>query len=476
VRTLLQCGKRGQVSFDADQECAARFARGCSIGLIDVGRSRRGAITIVGDALDPASNTVAATKTGRDHAAPASVGAARGKTGPLRSASWRDALSVKGLAIVGLVALLDAARASYFTNAGGFVGTLVKRHIGLDGPLTALHVLSLDTATGIFALFAIAWVTARVPPRGARPYLAVALCVGLACAARTLLVYAQATDYSFQLERILPVGYFAPFIPRSPESDAVLYSTVNRLAVLCGFWSFPTALGTIIGSAYLYFRAEAESAAELASARVATERAKQQTAEARLKRLEAQIEPHFLFNTLANVKRLFQTDAATGATMLANLKRYLFEALPRIRDGEATLGNDLALTEAYLGVQQIRMGERLACTIAVPESLRGFPFPPMVILTLAENAIKHGLAPLPEGGALALAASVKANRLTGRVADTGRGFVGSSGGGTGLANLRARLAMAYGDSAALRLSRNEPRGIVATVEVPVEPVPLTSDA
>ena len=183
--------------------------------------------------------------------------------------------------------------------------------------------------------------------------------------------------------------------------------------------------------------------------------------------LEAQIEPHFLFNTLAHVRRLYETDPAAGARMLHNLAGYLASALPQMRTA-ATLGHELDHITAYLNIQQIRMGHRLTFAIDAPTALRDAALPPLMVLTLVENAIKHGLSPLREGGRIDVRASVAGGRLIVQVADTGQGFTQSSGGGTGLANTRARLASKYGAGASLSLAHNEPRGVVATISLPYE--------
>jgi LytS/YehU family sensor histidine kinase len=152
--------------------------------------------------------------------------------------------------------------------------------------------------------------------------------------------------------------------------------------------------------------------------------------------------------------------------MLDNLMRYLTVALPQMRANDSTLGRETALAEAYLGIQQIRMGSRLSCAVDVPDALRDARLPPMMLLTLAENAIKHGLNPLPEGGSLRICARVEGGELRLEVADSGQGFVKTSGGGTGLSNIRARLSGMYGPGAQLRLGLNEPRGVTATIALP----------
>jgi LytS/YehU family sensor histidine kinase len=190
--------------------------------------------------------------------------------------------------------------------------------------------------------------------------------------------------------------------------------------------------------------------------------------------LQAQIEPHFLFNTLANVRRLYDTDPAAGEAMLDNLMRYLKVALPQMRASESTLGREADLCESYLAIQRIRMGSRLAVAIDVPTALRDASVPPMLVLTLVENAIKHGVGPQREGGSVHLTARRDGARLVLAVADSGQGFVRSSGAGTGLANTRARLAALHGDAAALALGFNEPHGVVATIVLPYAPLAMAN--
>jgi hypothetical protein len=377
---------------------------------------------------------------------------------------WHDTLTVGQLAIVAMLAAVNAWTGWEFQVSNRLLRGWVEGHIGLHGALVPAYIFAVDLATGILMLFVLAAVVHSEPRHGARQYVLLALGLALAAGVGTFVSYANATQWTFALDRIFPHGYFEPFRGNA-AAEAILYTSTNRLSFVWSYWFYPATLGFILASAYLYFRAQAAVADALAASRVETERAVEQAAEARLQMLEAQIEPHFLFNTLANVKRLYQTEPATGRQMLDNLLRYLQEALPRMREGNPTLGRDIALTHAYLGVQQIRMGERLAYTIDVPDELRSVPLPPMVVLTLVENAIKHGLNPLPRGGSLAVSAHRDGSRVVIRVADTGRGFTKSSGGGTGLANVRARLALAFGGRACLRLGNNVPSGIVASVEL-----------
>lgn len=189
-------------------------------------------------------------------------------------------------------------------------------------------------------------------------------------------------------------------------------------------------------------------------------------AEAELQMLQAQIEPHFLFNSLANVRRLGRLDAEAGKAMLADLLEYLRQTLPRLRESHSTLAREAEVARAYLAVHKIRMGARLEVEFAIPAGLADTPMPPMMLLTLIENAIKHGLSPLPEGGAIRIAAEHEDGAVRLSVADTGRGIVPGRGAGTGLANVRARLRSLYGERASLSLQMNVPRGVVASITLP----------
>ncbi|HET6263286.1 MAG TPA: histidine kinase, partial [Usitatibacter sp.] len=202
----------------------------------------------------------------------------------------------------------------------------------------------------------------------------------------------------------------------------------------------------------------------------------QQVTEAKLAALQAQVEPHFLYNTLASVQALTEVDPAKANAMTGHLIQYLRNALPKMRESVSTVGQEVELVRAYLSILQMRMGERLAFDIDVPEALAALPFPPLMLPSLVENAIKHGLEPQREGGRVTITASVEDGRLRLKVADTGRGFGETVGAGVGLANIRERLAALYGGVAHLTLEANEPRGVVATIEVPADPARSSASA
>lgn len=191
---------------------------------------------------------------------------------------------------------------------------------------------------------------------------------------------------------------------------------------------------------------------------------------ARAALLQAQIEPHFLFNTLAHLRRLAATDPAEARAMLADLRRYLAAALHELRQAETPLARELELVRAFLALHQRRIGpERLVLSFDVAPGLDEVIVPSTCLLTLAENAIKHGIAPQVEGGEIRVSAGADPERpgvLRLEVADTGAGMGSGSGGGTGLATLRARLAAAHGSVARLSLHLNQPHGLIARVELP----------
>ena len=224
--------------------------------------------------------------------------------------------------------------------------------------------------------------------------------------------------------------------------------------------------GTAV-AVYFHLRRDARIAARLHAEEVQREQSERESAEARLQVMQAQIEPHFLFNTLASVRRLYRTDLEAGRGMMRHLTSYLAASLPSMRETRSTLGRELALTTAYLNVQKIRMETRLAFDIDVPDRLRSTVIPPMMLATLVENAVIHGLSPLPAGGRIHISAEEQAGKLFVRVADNGRGLSDTWGAGVGLSNIRARLHSAFGDAARLRLAAGDARGVTATLEIPL---------
>lgn len=188
---------------------------------------------------------------------------------------------------------------------------------------------------------------------------------------------------------------------------------------------------------------------------------------AKLSLLHAQVEPHFLYNTLASAQLLTRSDPARADQMLGNLITYLRHSLPRTEDALSTIGEELERARAYLDILKIRMGTRLQLQIDVPEHLREVAFPTMMLQTLVENAIKHGLEPQTAGGTVWILARDLETSVAVTVADDGRGFSAEGGGtGIGLRNVRERLRLAYGAAAGFTIVANFPAGVAATITVP----------
>ena len=196
--------------------------------------------------------------------------------------------------------------------------------------------------------------------------------------------------------------------------------------------------------------------------------AEKQLTETRLRLLQAQIEPHFLFNTLANIHSLIETDPSKASSVLESFSDYLRVSLRRSREANTTLGDELALIRAYLEIQQARMGKRLQAHIEVSEDLYALPCPPMLIQPLVENAVVHGLEPRVSGGRVSLQARRDDDRLCIEVRDDGVGIqTDRSNNGVALENIRERLQALYGATARLELQQLATGGVQVQLELPV---------
>jgi sensor histidine kinase YesM len=189
---------------------------------------------------------------------------------------------------------------------------------------------------------------------------------------------------------------------------------------------------------------------------------------ANLKVLQAQIEPHFLFNTLSNILSLIDTKPETGKSMLLDLTKYLRTSLSRTLPEKTTLTQEISMVKAYLDIQKIRMDERLNYKIDVPDDLMQHSFPPMLLQPLVENAVKHGLEPKVEGGEIVIRATQENNILKIEVADTGLGFSDLDKPGFGIANVRERIGLLFGEKGRLIIEENKPHGVRAAIEMPID--------
>ena len=234
----------------------------------------------------------------------------------------------------------------------------------------------------------------------------------------------------------------------------------------------------LVDDGYNFENAEAVSRAisrRVAALRRGEKAAAEQTATekeltvAKLSLLHAQVEPHFLYNTLASAQLLARSDPPRAEEMLGHLIQYLRHSLPSTDDQLSTLGAELERAVAYLEILKIRMGPRLSVQVDIPETLRATPLPPMMLQTLVENAIKHGLEPRTAGGTVWIRARRSDDEVAVTVADDGDGFnPKTSGTGIGLKNVRERLRLVYDGRAALAVVANFPAGVAATITVPAE--------
>jgi sensor histidine kinase YesM len=253
---------------------------------------------------------------------------------------------------------------------------------------------------------------------------------------------------------------------------------VRTHTVHYGEMLMPLAMWWILGSLLLKItykgRIQAEAKAAVATETAEAESLRRQVLEARMAMMQAQVEPHFLFNTLASIDHLIEFDPKRASQMQRNLISLLRASMPSMRStdsGLRPLDLELAVVRPYLEILKVRMEERLTTEIDVPEGLLSAEFPPMMIQTLVENAIKHGLEPKAEGGHLLVKAEIRHGTLCITVADTGLGFENAAAGsthgtGVGLSNIRERLALLYGAKANLTIANNPVGGTIVTITVP----------
>ena len=194
--------------------------------------------------------------------------------------------------------------------------------------------------------------------------------------------------------------------------------------------------------------------------------------DARLRLLQAQVEPHFLFNTLANVQALVDSGSPQASKVLNSLIAYLRAAVPRMQSQSATLHSEVEMVRAYLELMQMRMPDRLQYAIHLDPVAAGLHCPPMTLLTLVENAVRHGIDPSETGGRIDADIWVRDARCLLRVKDTGVGLKTVSRGlGTGLSTLRERLKLAFANDAQLTLTEIQPHGVCAEISFPARQVP-----
>ena len=234
------------------------------------------------------------------------------------------------------------------------------------------------------------------------------------------------------------------------------------------FTSFVVALVISLFMATMWTRRTEELTAQIALAeeRERVEAAERAAAEANLRALQAQIEPHFLFNTLANVTSLIHTQPDDAKRMLEDFIAYLRATLAATREARTTLGREFEMMKNFLSILQIRMGDRLQVDINLPNDLKDMTMPPMLLQPLIENAIKHGLEPKVEGGNITLQAKRAGDQLRICVIDSGLGFASNPSNGIGLKNVRERIEKLYGNAGSVSIEENQPSGTRVVLTVP----------
>ena len=253
-----------------------------------------------------------------------------------------------------------------------------------------------------------------------------------------------------------------------PERRIIRHKIGDPLMPLTMWFLLISAIIKITYKGKVQAEAKAAQAEEVAE----SESLKRQVVEARMAAMQAQVEPHFLFNTLASIDHLIETDPARASIMQKILIALLRASMPTMREANAQstrdLGRELAVIRPYLEILKVRMEERLNIDLRVSDGLLSAEFPPMMLQSLVENAIKHGLEPKAEGGTLTVAAEIVHGKLAVTVADTGLGFgkAQTEGTGIGLSNIRERLALLYGGKASLAITETAGGGTTVTITVP----------
>ena len=273
-----------------------------------------------------------------------------------------------------------------------------------------------------------------------------------------------------------PVATFIVYLPSVGGNVAEVMNHEGRILGFISITATVLVIAPLLALGALYRERDAQARNQSLVFALEKSTLEKQALDAKLKLMHAQIQPHFLFNTLANVQELVESGSDQAAPVLENLIAYLRAAMPQLDDANATLGAEAALAGAYLELMHMRMPDRLSFSIRVAPELTTLRFPAMALLTLVENAIHHGIDPAEQGGTL----EVEAWRDAGggmvhlSVVDSGVGLRETAVPGTGLANLRARLLAFYGPSAQLTLSEVHPHGVRA--EMVFDPVQASGPA
>ncbi len=324
---------------------------------------------------------------------------------------------------------------------------------------------------GVTALAAVL-VSAAINPIFATPYVELLARVML-IAALLLLTFSYAEQWQvrwlprWQVQLLAvalaaPVATFLAYLI-SLSGDMQAFMSWPRLSGFLIISMVAMTFGLLLALGALFRERDAQLRAQALEFALAKEQLERQALDARLDLLQAQIEPHFLFNTLANVQELVETGSPRAGPVFQSLIDYLRASMPQLNQSHATLGNEIALVRSYLELMSMRMPDRLTVRYTVDPTLTSLRFPPMALLTLVENAVRHGIDPSEDGGAIEVgAAPVRGGgALRVWVADTGVGMPETARTGTGLSNLRQRLSAFFGPGTTLEFIEQQPRGLRA---------------
>jgi LytS/YehU family sensor histidine kinase len=338
-----------------------------------------------------------------------------------------------------------AQRVAVATTISIAGGLLLWTHSRI--PLSKLCFRTIIVGLSATAAFAFFEVRPRRLPRWLERWVLQVAAVGVLMPVMTSLIY------------VLSTARGAP--PFWQESDRVAgWVLLTFLAMLVAPW---TTLVAIVRQKEAFARDQ-----KLAFALERSE-LERQALNARLHLLQAQVTPHFLFNTLANVQALVDAGSPHASPVLGSLVQYLRAAVPQLHEPATTIERELQLVRPYLELMQMRMPDRLQYAMNVDPSALQVRCPPTTLLTLVENAVRHGIDPHEDGGRIDVDIARVGERCVVRVADTGVGLHQSANGlGTGLTALRERLRLIFGDAAHVRMTSNDPRGVAVEIDMPAQ--------
>jgi hypothetical protein len=357
--------------------------------------------------------------------------------------TWRS--SLVGLGVVCLMRLVPQG-----TTNPGIARTVATPMPWLESVLSAAVI---EACCGLVITVAVV-AADEAAARGARRLTAYALALVLGSAFAGLL--------EWQVRNLIGLRTPMEVLVRDFR---VLVTQPAYVAIECLIES------TVVTFVYVNLTTARRAARRYQDAEIARGKARRGTLESKLQAMQARVEPTFLFNTLAQVKELYETDVESAGHMLDDLIAYLRAALPHLRETSSTLGKEIELARAYLNIMRIRLGHRLAYDIEVPDAMKSARMPPMMLLPLVDHALVYGLGPRHDGGTIRIATTVTNDRVRLLIADAGAGFL-PDGNTHSLDDIAARLDALYGNRAKLRLERVESQGLArgtcAILEIPHE--------